>query len=163
LTNDAIAPLASFTARVVEEVTVDDGLEAIKHFVIEGQQADGVNLPRVRIPAARFNAMDWVTANCGVRAVVNACMGAKDHPRAAMPTFSKDVTERQIYAHTGWRVIDGDWRFLTCSGAVGRTDVEVELPAGLQSYRLPAKSTNVRESARMTFELLDIAPDVVTV
>jgi Domain of unknown function (DUF3854)/Domain of unknown function (DUF927) len=160
---DGVAPLASFTAHVVEEVTVDDGLEAIKHFVIEGQEADGVALPRIRIPAARFNAMDWVTANWGVRAVVNAGMGIKDHLRAAIQTFSKNVTERRIYAHTGWRLIDGDWCFLTSSGAVGRRGIEVELPTGLQGYRLPGKSTNARVSARMTFELLDLAPHVITV
>ena len=150
-------PLASFTARVVEEITLDDGLEPIKHFLIEGHRDDGVQLP-VAVPAARFGGMEWVAASWGVRAVVHAGMGTRDHLRAAIQTFSHGVTQRRIYAHTGWRLIDGGWRFLTAAGAVGRADVEVELPAGLQGYRLPVKSNNVRESVRATLDLRQPRP-----
>jgi hypothetical protein len=54
-------PLCNFTARVVEELVLDDGLETHRAFVVKGRLDTGATLPRVRVPVADFAGMGWVT------------------------------------------------------------------------------------------------------
>jgi hypothetical protein len=60
---------------------------------------------------------------------------------ADIKSLSKDLfEERTVYSHTGWRLIDGAWRFLHADGALGengcRTDIEVDLPEQLCNFKL---------------------------
>ena len=51
--------LANFTARIVEEITEDNGQEIIKKYLLEGQCANHP-LPRIEVPAAQFLSMGWL-------------------------------------------------------------------------------------------------------
>src|SRR2546426_4314557 len=53
-------PLCNFVARIREEIILDDGTEPKLAFSIDGQ-LNGDHLPTVRVPAATFAGMNWIT------------------------------------------------------------------------------------------------------
>ena len=154
--------LASFAARVTEEIILDDGVEASRAFQVEGTLADGGMLPSVQIPANRFSGMNWITEHWGLSAVVSAGMATKDRLREAIQCLSSRVQRRAIYTHTGWREVDGEWVYLTSGGAVGRPGFEVDLPEELQRYKIPRAAHNVKDAMEVSLRLLDLAPLTIT-
>src|SRR5262249_51329790 len=66
-------PLCNFTARIAEEVVLDDGSgETDCHFTIEGTLADGTPLPPARVRATEFASLAWTLKHWGARAVPKA-------------------------------------------------------------------------------------------
>lgn len=158
-----VVPLCNFTAGVVEEHVLDDGAETSRAFVVEGLLESGVKLPPIRIPAARFNSMTWVTESWGLRAVVGAGQSNRDYLREAIQRLSPNARSRHVFTHTGWRQIDGKWIYLTSNGAVGREGCEVDLSPELERYRLPNTVEDLIGAMRTSLSLLKVAPYRVTV
>lgn len=156
-------PLCNFAAQVTEELVLDDGVEPSRAFIIEGHLETGERLPAVRVPAARFAGMGWVTEHWGLRAVVRAGQATRDYLREAIQRLSPVTRERRIFTHTGWRGVDGAWVYLTASGAVGRDGFEVDLGPELPRYHLPRDPEDPVEAMRMSLRLLQLAPPRVTV
>ncbi|MBX3387412.1 MAG: bifunctional DNA primase/polymerase [Phycisphaeraceae bacterium] len=133
--------LTNFSARIIADVTHDDGVETARRFEIEGRVNNGAPV-RFTLPAEKFYTMNWHVAHLGARAVVFPGHSAEAHARTAIQQLSPDVKCRTVYGHTGWREIDGKWVYLHAAGAIGaeglRTDVQVELTGNLAHYELPA-------------------------
>jgi hypothetical protein len=157
-------PLCNFNARIVEQVTVDDGAEASIRLVVEGSLFDGTPLSRVEILAEKFGWMEWVIPKWGTRPVVAAGASTRDHLRCAMQMLSGDVPRRMIYGHLGWRKIGEQWAYLHAGGAIGANGtvagVEVSLPDTLARYVLPVPPSGeeLREAVRASLDLLSFGP-----
>jgi len=158
-----IVPLCNFTAKVNEQIILDDGMETTRSFVVRGKLASGSTLPDVRVPAVQFNGMVWVTREWGLHAIVHAGQATRDFLREAIQVYSPDATERKIYTHTGWRHEPDGWIFLTASGAVGRDGYEVELGSDLSRYSLPLEPEDPAEAMKVSLELFKIAPASIIV
>jgi hypothetical protein len=157
-----VDPLANFSARVTEEIVQDDGAEVTRAFILTGVLDSGQLLPTVRVPAAQFAGMSWVTGQWGLQAVVRAGQTTRDCLREAIQTLSPDAPQRRVFMHTGWREIGGEWIYLTGGGAVGRAGFEVDLGSELTRYRLPRQAEDPVGAMRMSLRLLDVAPLIVT-
>lgn len=159
-----VEPLCNFTAEVTEELLVDDGAEASRTFTLTGQLAGGQTFPLVRIPAARFASMGWVSEHWGLEAVIRAGLSTRDALREAIQVLSPAAQKRTIYAHTGWRQIGDAWVYLTSAGAVGGPECDVMLGSSeLERYRLPAPPTDAVSAVRASLALLDVAASEITV
>ena len=157
-------PLSDFTARIVEDVTKDDGVERTRLFVVEGESASGKPLPRAKVPAQSFDGLGWLSKEWGVDANVSPDWNAQGRVRYAMKLLSRDAERREVYAHLGWRQIGGKWAFLHAGGAVGVDEVEVDIDhEQMQAYRLPDATEDAREAVKRSIALLDIAPHSVTI
>jgi hypothetical protein len=163
-------PLCNFVARIVADVTTDDGVECRRRLRLVGRLDAGDELPEVEVPAERFAGMDWPMTEWGTRAIVSAGAGSKDHLRAAVLTLSGDVKRETVYAHTGWREVGGRWVYLHAGGAVGAdgpaASVRVALPPQLALYALPSPPAGepLRDAVRASLGLLrGLAPAEVTV
>jgi hypothetical protein len=154
--------LCNFVAHVEEEIVLDDGSETTRAFVLRGTLAGGDILPSVRVPAAKFGGMTWVTDLWGLSAIVNAGLSTRDQLREAIQRLSPNPSRRRVFTHTGFRKIDGVWVFLTASGAVGMDGVEVDVGPDLSRYSLPRTPRDPREAMQASLRLLDIAPLTVT-
>ena len=110
-------PLANFGAVITEDILVDDGVSEQRQLVLEAT-VRGQTL-QVAIPAAQFAGMSWVADRLGAGAILEPGMGTKDRLRHAMQVLSGDIPQRRVYAHTGWRQIDGAWVYLHAGGAIG--------------------------------------------
>jgi hypothetical protein len=137
-----LQPLCNFDARITREEILDDGSGEDRHtFAIEGRLYDGAPLPPVSVPAADFPAMSWPIKGWGLRAVVFAGMGIKDHLRVAIQELSTGAERHRVYKHTGWRQEGGAWLYLHAAGAIGAEgtvrSLRVELEGKLRHYSLP--------------------------
>lgn len=159
-----LAPLCNFTARIQDEVILDDGLEETRHFSIQGSQ-NGRELPTIEVAAAQFPGLGWITDKWGSRAIVYAGSSTKDHLRTMIQLSSNQNgrNPRRVFCHTGWREIDGERLFLTASGAVGREGVEVSLSGPLARYKLPSSPDGVDplEAMQASLRFLDIGDSAV--
>ena len=120
---------------------------------------------RFEILAARFAAMGWVHEHLGSSAIIAPGQGMQGRLAHAIQMLSAGVTEeRRVYAHTGWRDIDGYMYFLTGSGALGihghRDDIDVSLPEQLSRVALiePTSDDELREAVRASIGLLHLTP-----
>ncbi len=160
--------LANFDARIVEQTTVDDGVERAIFLALEGELRDGTPLPRVEIHAKDFADLQWVVPSWGSRAVIAAGPGARDHLRAAIQSLSGDVPTRTVYGHTGWKNIGGGRVYLHGGGGIGASGevagVDVRLPDSLSLFFLPdpPDGEELRRAVRASLMMLEVAPPRIT-
>jgi len=155
-------PLSNFQARIQEEVTRDDGLRASKEFQIAGRLDTGRPLPLTRIPAREYDSLKWIMREWGAAAAMAPGRSLGPHLANAIQAHSQKFKRRTVFAHTGWRKINGVWRYLHGGGAIGPGDpVEVDLGENLGLYRL--SEPGEIKAAQASLRFLDIGPWKVTV
>lgn len=158
------SPLCNFEARIVEQVTHDDGAERRTVLVLEGLLATGGPLPRTEIPAEDFAWMNWPVVSWGTQAVVYAGAPVKDHLRAAIQILSGNVPRRTVFGHVGWREIEDRWHYLHAAGAIGpegpAAGITIALPETLTRYSLPEPPVGdeLAAAVQASLRLLDLAP-----
>lgn len=164
---DTRVQLTNFYAKIVTDVSRDDGAESVRVFEIEAILNGTTH--NFMVPAVEFPKMDWPLKELGARAVVEPGQGLRDRARAAIQVLSKKIAVRTIFQHTGWREIDDCWLYLHAGGAIGHrgavSGVEVDLPQALDNFKLPDPPTgeDLRQAIKASLQMLDVAPDEVTV
>lgn len=161
--------LANFDARILVEEIHDDGCgEPVRIYVIAGITEAGEILSEARVPASEFASMGWVAKSYGADAVLMGPPGGRERLRQAILLLSANKRKVTVYAHTGWRELDGRWVYLHGGGAIGSTgplaDIEVRLPDALARYELPAppKGEALAAAIRSSLRILDLARDPLT-
>lgn len=151
-------PLCNFTARVTDEISRDDGLRIIKEFAVTGNVA-GLQLPPAKVATRDFDSMRWVRETWGASASISPARNNAAHLPNAILNHSRGlgINRQTLYTHTGWRLIDGTWRYLHGAGAIGPgAPVSVDLGENLKLYRLP--EPGAAEAAQASLRFLDIGP-----
>lgn len=165
-TKDGSLPvqLTNFTARVVADVVEDDGVEVQRLFEVEatlnGRRSSG------RVSASQFAAMRWPIEILGAQAIIFPNMA--DHTRCAVQLLSHEIQTRQVYTHTGWREIDGEYCYLHAGGAIcaeGTSAAAVRLPPALSALALPnpPEGADLAEALLACLRTLDVADPLVSV
>ena len=168
--NGSVAtPLTNFTARIKADVSEDDGAEVERGFEIEAMLSGRRHT--FTVPARQFPGMGWVAEHLGAGAIVQPGFAIKDHARTAIQTLSGEIPARRIYAHTGWRKIDGEWLYLHAGGAIGKnvdnegSGTRVELSGALRGRGLPVarpEDAELREAIQASLALLKVAPGEIS-
>ena len=163
-------PLCNFTARIVEELAQDNGLETTLLFRLIGNQG-GKELPPIDMTYEQFVGMAWPTKQWQSGCCIEPGTGIKDALRAAIQTLSnKDapVERRTLFTHTGWRKIAGKWIYLHGGGGLGAggpvAGIETDL-RDLARYTLPDPSKTAVErfeAAQASAGYLDLASLEIT-
>jgi hypothetical protein len=158
--NEAHSELSNFTARIIEDVTIDTGLEVTRRFTIEGGARDKT-FPRASVKTTEFLNLNWVVNHWGNDAIIRAGQSTKDYLREFIQVHSNhnSVKRRTVYGHTGWRQVAGQWCFLMANGAIGADSVDVELPQEFLEtgrYCLPVLPENEKEALDAIFSFLEI-------
>ncbi len=158
-------PLANFTAKIVGDVSHDDGAETKRSLEIEAiHQRREV---RFEVEESKFQGMRWVIEHLGPTAVVY--VGTRDHARAAIQLLSDNISSRTVFAHLGWREIMGEQCYLHAGGAIGPAGpvpgAEVDLPDVLALYSLPGppEGKELAESIDASLKVLDVLPKEITI
>ncbi len=153
--------LTNFTAECKEELVKDDGVTRSIEFSMGGALDSGKPLPPVLVKSGEFTGMAWVNKCWGLAPSITAGQSSRDHTRAAIQHLSKNAQRRTVFSHTGWRKVNGIFRYLHGSGALGPGDpLEVDLGDNLHLYGLP--SPGGLEAAQASLRFLDIAAWEVT-
>jgi DNA polymerase-1 len=153
-------PLANFAAVILEDVILDDGAETSRTFLINGRLEGGAKLPPIEVPAADFESLKWVATGWGARPRIYARENYRGMVREAIQALSEPV-ERRIFAHSGWRNVDGQMIYLHAGGGVGANGhvaVSVKLHDAIANIRLPTEPEDVRGAIAASLSLLDVAP-----
>lgn len=159
--------LTNFTARIAADVTLDDGAEKRRVFVIEANLRE--RHIRFDLPAEHFAAMSWPTAYLGPMAIVYSGSAIKDNARVAIQLLSGTIPAQQVFTHMGWRELDdARWVYLHAGGAIGPGEyrgVSVALPDDLAHYHLPEppQDEELQQSIRASLACLEVAPDHVSI
>ena len=157
-------PLTNFVARIVSDLIVDDGVDPQRQFGIEAEL--GGHKISFTLPAAEFARMGWVLGKLGPEAIVYP--GQAQHARAAVQALSHGIRREQVFVHTGWRKLGGQWVYLHAGGVIGAAGpvagVQVQLPEQLAGYelRVPGDDEGLRRAVRASLCLLDLAPDRIS-
>ncbi len=165
--SEVLVTLTNFTARIIADITRDDGAETTRSFEVDVKQRERTAV--ITIPIAQFPTMRWPVEALGSEAVVYAGQGTTDHTRCAIQLLSSGVARRTTYSHTGWRRIGDEWVYLHKDGAIGPTGavegIEVSLPPELAAFKLelPADPAALRRAVAASLRLLDLGPDRITV
>ncbi|NJL58267.1 MAG: hypothetical protein HC887_00110 [Desulfobacteraceae bacterium] len=159
--------VSRFSAEITHELTLDNGLEAQKAFRISGKSNTGRHFPEITIPAEQFYGMNWVM-KWGAGAVISSGQGKKDRLREAIQLLSENISEHTIYKHFGWRRIEGEWFYLTNSGAIGadglHDDIEVQSDSRkFENYTLPDPDADLKEAVKASLRILDLADIAISV
>lgn len=133
--------LANFHGEITQEIRRDTGeKEPAIRFGIRIKDSDG-QTQNLEVAAKDYAEMAWVAERGGSRLIVNAGRGYRDHVRAAIQHNSPCPEKITTYCHTGWRQIDGEWVYLSGSGAIGRNglnhSINVDLETNLARYKMP--------------------------
>ncbi len=156
--NVSVEPLADFVAVPVETVLRDDGAEQTREYIMEGYDYRGRILPRVSVPAAKLDSFRWVMESWP-GAVIEPGQNKKDKLRAAIQKVERETARRrEVYIHTGWRKLNGKWKYLYHGGAVGAEGISVEMSGKLIRYALPDGAADLKNSVLESVGLLELAP-----
>ncbi|MEQ1636515.1 MAG: hypothetical protein ABL903_07475 [Methylococcales bacterium] len=174
---DAPYPLCDFVAWINKEINVSNGETTESFLVIEGKRHDGLKLPAKEVSTTTFYSGNTCFNDLwGAKVIVEAGATMREHLRVAihkLSTFRSGGTipvENQ-HAYTGWQVqvTDGQYRFLTSSGALGQNDldesVKVKLKGDATNYYLPLPDDSDNRHAELSkallhcLSLLTIAPN----
>lgn len=151
--------LANFAARIETDRTVDDGLTTTREFHLSGTLASGLPLPEIDVPA-RAMLGTWWLERWGADPIVMPGAG-QQHLLTAVQTVSAPVQKETIYAHTGWRELDGQWLYLHAGGAIGANGpvdgYEVRPGGELTHYTLPPVRDTVAAVAA-SLAMLSLGP-----
>jgi hypothetical protein len=101
----------------------------------------------------------------GGQAIINPRL--KDYARTAIQEMSLAAVERRIYAHTGWRQIEGHWVYLHFGGAIGAHgpvgEISVRLSANMNLFDLrnDGHRDTLRESVKASLRWCDVGSEAV--
>lgn len=152
----------NFTARIVEQVEIDDGVEHSREYAVEGV-CDGRPLRRVRVPAKSFDGLGWIGEQWGAFPIVKVGQSNTSHAATAMKMLGRQVmVERTIYQHLGWRDIGGSSVYLHAGGALGAeggvAGIETALPNQLAAYALSeVEGLSRADALRASMTFLQVA------
>jgi len=153
--------LANFTAMIAEENIVDDGRDVTQHYTITGRR-NVTGLATLTIPSSQFLAMNWIH-HWGTDAIISPGQMNKEYVRYAIQLGSDGKVKRSRYfAHTGWRIINGNSVYLTNGGAIGGKGVSVQLTQDLVRYQIPLEPENEAEAIRTSLSFLDLGKRAIT-
>lgn len=161
--------LANFEAHIIRQVEVDTGVDVTCHLVLEGRMCDGQPLREVRVPAADWGSLRWVSKLWGGAPAISPENGAERHLRRAIQHLSgTSIPTESVRAFTGWFLRDGERIYLHGGGAITAAgadpSVRVELAPNLKDYSLPEPpiGADLVAAIRMSIGTLGIAPLAVT-
>lgn len=153
-------PLGNFAAEIVDETSLDDGIEVKTVFGIQGSLSTGVPLHRIEVPAEKFSEPGrWMPAGWGADPI--CWPGQIRAIPAAIQAMSTNKVRQRVFTHTGWREIDGRYVFLHAGGAIGTdADVHVSLSGNLCHVNLPmpVDDGELQQSVLASLQILELVP-----
>jgi len=150
--------LSNFAPCIISKTIIDEGqcIESEKPQVlaIAAIRADGAKLCEIYVPVSEFASMNWL-GPWRPHAFISSGSSVKDQVRLYMEASSGRCVENTVYAHTGWKMIKGQYVFLHGAGAVGvvpEMNIEMQLAEDISRYILPVPplSSNQEEARKFS-------------
>ena len=170
---EKLTPITNFAARIVGQISFDDGAEVERRFEIEAYLAG--RYFRFMISTSELaRSIDWTLREIGAKAIISAGkvggIGCGSYLREAIQQLSPlTVPQRTIYAHTGWRKIEEQVVYLHAGGGIGAAGAVEGIETDLSGQGLalallpdPPQGEELKAAIRSSLSLLDLGPLHVT-
>ncbi|MBR5221248.1 MAG: DUF927 domain-containing protein, partial [Clostridia bacterium] len=108
--------LCNFSPRIVSEITVDDGTEQTRRYLVSGTDENGQTLPEVEVAASELEKMEWMLNHWDASLDIEVVSQAEKHIRHAMKSTARFAAKKSVFTHTGWKHINGAWEYLMPGG-----------------------------------------------
>ena len=125
--------LCNFIPWISNEIMSDDGAVVTRRLCVHGIHADGRCLSEVEISSDELTTLNWVVEKWGADCIIDVGRNAKENIRYALQTTAVNAEKKNVYSVTGWKQIDGEWRYLMPGGE----DITVRLVGKLKAYSMP--------------------------
>lgn len=127
--------LCNFLPTIISEISIDDGAEESRRLRLGGVRQDGTPLPEIEIAGGELGGFNWLIEQWGADCILEVGPSVRDRLRYAIQQTAHEAERQTVYAVTGWKRIDGEWRFLM-PGDEAHT---VQLPDKLSRYSSAAE------------------------
>ena len=124
--------LCNFTPYLTAEITVDDGACETKRLRIGGEHENGRTLKEIEIAGSELASFNWLLEHWGIDCNLEIGCSIKDSIRYAIQSTAPKALRETIYTVTGWKKINGRWRYLL----PGDDALTVELTGKLKRYEM---------------------------
>ncbi|GEM_PF-4319886 len=155
---EVVEKLCNFVAMINKEIVYDDGFVESRYYCLACTLADGV-VREVTVSSTEFSSLNWVARKLGAKAIIE--YNQRRHIPAGIQTLSSKIITVRTYSHVGWRWLDGQWRYLTASGAIGSDGLanqyNVELDGKNRHYAFPRPSRIGSSATQAVLKLLELA------
>lgn len=149
--------LCNFAPRLIAEITLDDGAKETKRLVLGGEHENGRKLKEIEISGSELGNFNWLLEHWGVDCNLEIGGNVKDSLRYAIQSTAKDAVRQTVYAVTGWKKIDGKWKYLM----PGSDENTVQLGGKLKRYEMQNEFTTEDIAIAATLLDADVAPKEV--
>ncbi len=124
--------LCNLAPAVLCEITMDDGVSSAKYVRLGGVHQSGRALSEIMIPAEEVECLGWIVKRWGMDCILEPGLKTKSSVWNALQTTALNAEKITIFSTTGWKQIDGEWRFLM----PGDDRFTVELPGKMHGYSM---------------------------
>ena len=142
--------LCNFTPYLTAEITVDDGACETKRLRIGGEHENGLKLKEIEIAGSELASFNWLLEHWGIDCNLEIGCSIKDSIRYAIQSTAPKALRETIYTVTGWKKINGEWKYLLPGDDV----LTVELTGKLKRYEM-AKGYSIEDIA-IAAAMLDV-------
>ena len=122
--------LCNFVPGATREIMKDDGISFERYVQLGGVHQSGRQLPEITIPAEDVEGLSWIIKYWGMDCILEPGLKTKASVWNAIQSTALDMERITVFATTGWRHVDGNWRYLL----PGDEQYTVELPGKMHGY-----------------------------
>ena len=127
---DYTKKLCNFVPGANREIIKDDGISFERYVQLGGVHQSGRQLPEITIPAGDVEGLGWIVKYWGMDCILEPGLKTKASVWNAIQSTALNMERSTIFATTGWRHVDGNWRYLL----PGDEQYTVELPGKMHGY-----------------------------
>ncbi len=146
--------LCNFTPYVISEITMDDGVSETKKLLLGGEHENGRQLKEIEVDGNDLATFNWLMNSWGVDCILEIGSNVKDLIRYAIQSTAKFATRQTTYTVTGWKKIEGKWKYLM----PGLADTNVSLSGKLDRYDFIKEYTEKDIAKAFRLMSCDVAP-----
>ena len=122
--------LCNFVPGATREIMKDDGISFERYVQLGGVHQSGRQLPEITIPAGDVEGLGWIVKYWGMDCILEPGLKTKASVWNAIQSTALDMERITVFATTGWRHVNGNWRYLL----PGDEQYTVELPGKMHGY-----------------------------
>ena len=149
--------LCNFTPEVRCEIAIDDGVSAANWVRIGGIHQSGRALPEITIPSNEVEGLGWIVKYWGMDCILEPGLKVKSSVWNAIQSTALNTEKITVFATTGWRHVDGNWRYLL----PGDEQYTVELPGKMHGYSMERSYHPLDIQAAASFLWQPLAPEEI--
>ncbi|HBG3821701.1 TPA: bifunctional DNA primase/polymerase [Clostridioides difficile] len=147
-----------------KQIIRDNGEEEEGEVLVHGLLEGGKKLSQVCTSINNLMNLDFVPLKWGIMPYISPGTLSRESIRVITQQLSRNIETEVTYTHLGWTTDDeGRLIYLHSGGAVGKSNVNVDINENLSKYKLPSSIKNKDKALFATLDFLDICDKSITV